>query len=171
MATNKKVAKHIAQAISEQMTEAKFNPRKEKYQKDIDDYVDTLILRYVPVELRKALYRYADFVKTTSIIQFSNVAEPKSHPRTIVSNEMFPFYLPIPIPDEAFKKLVELDSAKWAHIGASVEYQRKLRDVIYKLGTPEAIVKAIPESKDYVAKFYPSIENELASLNTLAEKA
>lgn len=166
-----KLTKGVAAAISDEMTDAKFGERKKKYQQDIDDYVSELIQKHIPVELRKALLRYSDYIKTMPIVQVRDAARSKSSMKTIETGEFFPYYLPIKIDEDEYKKLMAMDQERWDYYSTAETYKVKLEKLINKLGTPEAIIQTIPESKKYVECFFPSTANMLESLDELAKKA
>ena len=171
MAKLVKVTKGIAAAISDEMGDAKFGERKKKYQNDIDDYVSELIQKHIPVELRKALLRYRDFIKTMPLVQVRDAARPKSSTKTIMTGEFFPYYLPIKIDEDEYKKLIAMDQERWDYHTKAERYKEELESLINKLETPEAIIQAIPESKKYVESYYPSTANMLESLDELAKQA
>lgn len=167
----KKVTKTIAEAISTEMTEAKFGGRKKKYQHDVDDYVLELIQRYIPADLRSTFKLYDSYIKKTSLIQFSKKGENKKPPKTICCGIFVPYYQPIEISEADYNVLLDLDGAKWDYYTCATTYKEKLEKLIYDLTFPEAIVQKIPYSKEYVAKYFPTIENELENIEKLAEKA
>lgn len=171
MAKIEKVTKGIASAISDEMTDAKFGERKKKYQQDIDDYVSELIQKHIPVELRKALLRYREYIKTMPIVQVRDAAHSKSSMKTIMTGEFFPYYLPIKIDEDEYKKLMAMDQERWDYHSTAEKYKEELESLINRLETPEAIIQAIPESRKYVECFFPSTANMLESLDSLAKKA
>lgn len=171
MAKITKVTKGIAAAISDDMTEAKFGERNKRYQQDIDDYVSELIQRHIPVELRKALLRYREYIKTMPLVQVRDAARSKSSMKTIMTGEFFPYYLPITIAEDEYKTIMAMDQTRWDYHSNASKYREELEALIIKLETPEAIIQAIPESKKYVECFFPSTANMLESLDSLAQKA
>lgn len=171
MAKIERVTKGIANAISDDMTEAKFGERKKKDQHDIDNYVCELIERHIPVELRETFIRYQEFIKTTPIVQVRDAAHSKSSVKTIMTGDYFPNYMPIKITEEEYKIIMAMDKARWDYISTAEKYKDDLERFINKLSTPEAIIQAIPESKEIVERYFPTTENLLESLNTLAKKA
>ncbi len=171
MAKLEKVTKGIADAISDEMTDAKFSERKKKYQNDIDDYVSELIQKHIPVELRKALLRYRDYIKTMPIVQVRDAAHSKSSTKTIMTGGFFPYYMPITIDEDEYKKLMAMDRERWDYFSTAEKYKTELEELINKLQTPEAIIQAIPESKKFVECYFPTTANILESLDSLAKKA
>ena len=171
MAKLEKVTKGIADAISDTMGDAKFGERKKKYQQDIDDYVSELIQKHIPVELRKALIRYHEYIKTMPLVQVRDAAHSKSSTKTVMTGAFFPYYMPITIDEDEYKKLMAMDRERWDYFSTVEKYKEKLEELINKLQTPEAIIQAIPESKPFVEKYFPTTENLLESLDKLAKKA
>ncbi len=170
---NQRITKEMAKKAAREMKQDKFEPKIKKIQESILSYVDELIEKYIPDEVRDAFNNHRDCYQKCDRISFhADGGGSGSYVEIYVGNIPYPFYRCINIDPKEYVKLTKIQREKRELESKASSFYNDCVTVLTELAYENRVKEQFPQALPYLnfsgtTVVAPSVQNLINILESL----
>ena len=148
---NQRITKEMARKAASEMKRDMFEPKIKKMQEIIVAYVDELIEKYIPAEVRNAFSNHMNcYQKNPRICFNAEGGGSGSYTEVYVENIPYPYYRCITIDPKEYVKLTKLQREKKVFESQASDFYHDCVTVLTDLAYEKRVKEQFPQALPYL---------------------